>query len=244
MRPHALCLDFFGTIVFFDIARLPRRIVAGEQKVVTVADVGALLARAAPEATLEGFLDAVVHASREIAREKASDHREVPTQERFRRALLACGARGPGLDATAGTMAARHMAALADAVVCPSDRPAILEQLAERYPLGLVSNFDHGPTAHRLLSRFGLTDYFRTVVVSADVGVLKPAAEIFEMACTRLATLPAHCLHVGDSLEDDVVGATAAGMTSVWVGDGNPRPAAGCIADLRELPDWLEARYG
>jgi FMN phosphatase YigB (HAD superfamily) len=243
MRPDALSLDLFGTIVFFDIDRLPRRAVAGEEKIVTVAGIEDLLATAAPGATLESFLDAVARSSMEIAREKASDRREVPTRERFRRALVASGARAPDIDATAATMAERHMAALADAVVCPTDRPRILEQLAAKQPLALVSNFDHAPTAHGLLARFGLTNYFRAVVVSADVGVLKPSAEIFDVACARLATPPAKCLHVGDSREADVLGATAAGMTAVWIGDGDAAPAAGCISDLRELPEWIAARY-
>jgi HAD superfamily hydrolase (TIGR01549 family) len=243
MRLDALCLDLFGTIVFFDLERLPRRIVAGEQKIVTIADLEECLARSAPGVTVEDFLTALASVSTEIARENANDGREVPTHERFRRALTATGACGSDVHTTAVAMAAQHMATLADAVVCPPDRRAILSQLASRYPLALVSNFDHGPTAHGLLSRFGLLEYFRAVVVSADVGVLKPAAEIFELACARLATVPSNCLHVGDSREADVLGATAAGMAAVLVGDGDPAPAAGAISDLRELPQWLAARY-
>jgi putative hydrolase of the HAD superfamily len=243
MLPEALSLDLFGTIVFFDLDRLPRRLVAGERKIVTVAGVDALLATVTPDTALESFLDALTRASADIAREKALDHREVPTRERFRRALLASGSSPEGADAVATTMAERHMTALADAVVCPPDRAHVLERLAARHPLALVSNFDHGPTAHLLLARFGLTSYFRAVVVSADVGVLKPAAAIFDTACARLAIDPARCLHVGDSREADVLGATAAGMTAVWIGMGDAAPAAGCISDLRDLPDWLAERY-
>jgi putative hydrolase of the HAD superfamily len=243
MQPRALSLDLFGTIVFFDIDRLPRRLVAGESKIVTVAGIDELLATATPHATLEAFLDALARASGDIAREKAGDRREVPTRERFRRALLASGANPADAEPTATAMAERHMDALAAAVVCPSDRRLVLERLAARHPLALVSNFDHGPTAHSLLARFGLTSYFQAIVVSADVGVLKPDAGIFEAACSRLAIDPPDCVHVGDSREADVLGATAAGMTAVWIGAGDAAPAAGCISDLRELPDWLASRY-
>lgn len=244
MLPQALSLDLFGTIVFFDVDRLPRRMVAGERKIVTVAGLDELLAAAAPETTIESFLAALSRASTDIAREKAQDCREVPTRERFRRALLAAGASGADAEAVATIMAERHMSALAEAVVCPPDRARVLERLAARHPLALVSNFDHGPTAHSLLARFALTSYFRAVVVSADVGVLKPAAAIFEVACARLAIDPVRCLHVGDSREADVLGAIAAGMTAVWIGIGDADPAAGCISDLRELPAWLAERYG
>lgn len=244
MGPDALSLDLFGTIVFFDIERLPRRVVGNELKIITVAGIDDLLADYAPGTTLEAFHEALVLASAEIAREKSSDRREVPTRERFRRALVTSGADAPAAEVAATIMAERHMSALADAVACPSDRISLLDRLAAEHPLALVSNFDHGPTAHGLLERFQLKSYFHTVVVSADVGVLKPAVEIFAAACTRLAVDPAHCLHVGDSKEADIEGATAAGMPAVWIGTGDPGSAVGCISDLRELPGWLAERYG
>jgi len=244
MGPNALSLDLFGTIVFFDIERLPRRLVGNEPKIVTVAGIDDLLADFAPGTTLEAFHEALVRASADIARAKITDRREIPTGERFRRALVASGVEGTRAEVAAAMMAERHMSTLAAAVICPSDRISVLEQLAARYPLALVSNFDHGPTAHALLERFQLKDYFKTVVVSADVGFLKPAVEIFATACKRLAVGPARCLHVGDSKEADVEGATAAGMAAVWVGTGDAAPATGCISDLRELPEWLAERYG
>lgn len=243
MGPKALSLDLFGTIVFFDIERLPRRLVGNELKIVTVAGIEDLLTTFAPGTTLETFHEALVHASAEIAREKSDTRREFPTRERFRRALVASGADRAKAEPAAAMMAERHMSALAEAVVCPPDRVAVLQQLAARYPLALVSNFDHGPTAHSLLERFQLTRHFEAVVISAEVGVLKPAVEIFFTACTRLAVDPTRCVHVGDSKEADVEGAMAAGMTAVWVGTGDTGPAAGCISDLRELPEWLDERY-
>ena len=51
MLPQALSLDLFGTIVFFDLDRLPRRLVAGEPKIVTVAGVDELLAAVTPDTT-------------------------------------------------------------------------------------------------------------------------------------------------------------------------------------------------
>jgi len=243
MRPHALSLDLFGTIVFFDVDRLPRRRIAGESKIVTVDGIDELLAATVPGASLEVFLDALARASTDIAREKAGDRREVPTRERFRRALIATGARERDAETAATDMAERHMRALAAAVVCPPDRPEVLERLAARHPLALASNFDHGPTARALLDRFGLARYFRAIVVSAEIGRLKPAVEVFDAVCTQLAVDAPSCLHVGDSREADVLGATAAGMPAVWIGVGEAAPAVDCISDLRELPDWLTARY-
>lgn len=210
---------------------------------VTMPGVEDVLAEVAPHTPLPTFLDAIAAASAAIAAEKQQHGREVPTRERFRRALVGLQASGP-IDLAAEWMAERHMASLADAVICPADRPMLLSELAARRPIALVSNFDDGPTARRLLERFGLTSAFRSILVSAEVGVIKPSAEIFLAACEGLGAAPSDTLHVGDSVSADIRGATAVGMRALWVGDGPCDVATGTIADLSEVPRWLAVRYG
>ena len=73
------------------------------------------------------------------------------------------------------------------------------------------------------------------------VGVVKPEPRIFELALNALKTSPAECLHVGDSVRYDVVGAQAAGMTVVHIDplelcdSGRPHPRGSLpsfVADL------------
>ena len=45
----------------------------------------------------------------------------------------------------------------------------------------------------------------------------KPAPKIFHLAVEKHAVDPADGVHVGDSLEEDVEGATKAGLTSVLI---------------------------
>jgi putative hydrolase of the HAD superfamily len=233
----------FGTIVFFDPDRLPRRSIAGMDRVVTVTGIDELLAAVAPGVTLAAFLEAVTDASASIGREKQADFREVPTAERYARALSALGARD-GVASVAALMAQRHMASLAGAVVCPPGRAALIRALASRYPLALVSNFDHGDAARRLLDRFGLSSSFGSIRISAEVGVMKPAAEIFLAACRDLEVVPADAVHVGDSMTADVKGANDAGLRALWIGSGPADGAMGSVADLADLPRWLSDRYG
>jgi putative hydrolase of the HAD superfamily len=242
-EPKAICLDLFGTIVFFDSSRLPRQVVQGQSRVVTMPGIENVLAEVAPQTLLPAFLDSVAAAGAAIAAEKQEHGREIPTRERFRRALVASKADG-AIDLAAEWMAERHMASLSDAVVCPADRPALLRELAARCPIALVSNFDDGPTARRLLERFGLTSAFRSIRVSAEVGVIKPSATIFLAACEDLGAAPSDTLHVGDSVSADIRGAAAAAMRSLWVGEGPCDVATGTIADLSEVPRWLSDRYG
>lgn len=243
MEPRALSLDLFGTIVFFDGSRLPRLVVGGRERIVTIGSLEEILARRADGVSVERFFEAIDTTSREIWDEKRTTGREILTTERFRRTLEALGA--SDAEVASRELAAEHMRGLAESVVCPADRRELLTELARRHPLALTSNFDDGATARALLARFGLTDIFHSVVVSAEAGYVKPCKAIFDATCRGLAVEPAECLHVGDSYEADVRGAEAAGLSSLWIsaddedGAGGPR-----IADLRELPDWLRQHYG
>jgi putative hydrolase of the HAD superfamily len=54
--------------------------------------------------------------------------------------------------------------------------------------------------------------------VSEEVGCAKPDAGIFLAACRGLGELPADCLFIGDDPQNDLAGATAAGLRARLVG--------------------------
>lgn len=99
----------------------------------------------------------------------------------------------------------------------------------------VVSNWD--VSLHEVLARLGLTPLLHGVVTSAEYGARKPDPSIFASAL-QLAGVPASkAIHVGDSLEDDVAGARAAGIEPVLLRrDGSPGPeGTRTIANLIEL---------
>ncbi|RMF21341.1 MAG: HAD family hydrolase [Deltaproteobacteria bacterium] len=114
--------------------------------------------------------------------------------------------------------------------VLESRRP-LLERLASRLPLAVVSN-GCGNTG-RLLGEAGLADLFAAVVDSAECGVRKPDPAILAPALTALGKTAKAVAVVGDRLDRDVSCAAAAGAVSVWVcGRGRHRPsAAGIVPD-------------
>ncbi len=94
---------------------------------------------------------------------------------------------------------------------------SVLGALHGRYKLALISNFDHPPHVHRLLDDLALRPFFDAVVVSGDVGVKKPDPAIFAPALAQTGLVADEVIFVGDSPEDDVAGAQAAGLWPVLI---------------------------
>ena len=114
-------------------------------------------------------------------------------------------------------------------------RPALETLRGAGVRLGVVSNWDS--RLPRLLEILDLAGYFETLGVSQVEGVEKPDPTLFRRVLERLGTVPDEALHVGDVLEVDVAGATAAGVDAVLIArNGSPPPALSVIRDLRELP--------
>ena len=121
----------------------------------------------------------------------------------------------------------------------PDVRP-MLDALGSRYRLGLVSNGNSYP------ERSGLGNRFAFAVFAQDHGVQKPDRRFYEIVLAIAGVAAREVIHVGDSLINDVGGAQALGMRTVWLNRGNlpldapPRPDA-VITTLTDLPAVLQA---
>jgi putative hydrolase of the HAD superfamily len=93
----------------------------------------------------------------------------------------------------------------------------MLESLAGRYRLALVSNFTHPPAVEQILSRVGIEQFFDETLISGRLGVRKPHPDMFAELARRLRLDPAEIVFVGDELQADIVGAQGAGMRTVWM---------------------------
>jgi putative hydrolase of the HAD superfamily len=93
---------------------------------------------------------------------------------------------------------------------------------------GVVSNFDH--RLGGLLAGLGLAPWIEVVVRPADAGAAKPDPRIFGLALARLGLAPEEALYVGDDADDDIAGATRAGLRAVDVAT---------LASLADVPDAI-----
>lgn len=97
----------------------------------------------------------------------------------------------------------------------------MLDQLKGDFNLGIITN---GFTALQQdrLERTGLTDYFKVLIISEEVGVAKPHPDIFNHALTMMDNpSPAQVLMVGDNLHSDIIGGNQAGMDTCWFNPDN-----------------------
>ena len=67
------------------------------------------------------------------------------------------------------------------------------------------------------LEATGLGSFFECVFASAELQVAKPEAAVFWRVCEELGVAPSRCVHVGDRLDVDAMGAQSAGLRSVWL---------------------------
>jgi putative hydrolase of the HAD superfamily len=82
-------------------------------------------------------------------------------------------------------------------------------------PLAILSNFDS--RLYPVLKALDLHQYFSTVTISTEVGAAKPQAAIFTTALSKHQCPAQSAWHIGDSLEEDYLGAGSVGMTAIWL---------------------------
>jgi putative hydrolase of the HAD superfamily len=97
-----------------------------------------------------------------------------------------------------------------------AEAKSVIAALRRSYKVGLVTNWEHAPRIHELLSELGIEDLFDTVVVSDEHGAAKPNPSIFHEALGRTGVSPGEAVYVGD-MEVDVEGSINAGIRPVLI---------------------------
>ena len=118
----------------------------------------------------------------------------------------------------------------------------VLEYLSAKYNLYILSNGFKELQFHKMRSS-DIDKYFRKVVLSDDIGILKPWPEIFHFALSATQSELNDSLMIGDSWENDIAGAAGAGMHQVFYNLSRrtdlPFTPTYQITDLKELLDLL-----
>lgn len=219
----AVIFDLFDTIVDFHYEKLPLVTVNGRSVHTTSGDVYKVFSAIHKGVDFEGvdfehFYDMFKASYTEFEELKRRERREYPNSDRFVLLLKKLGFDPDGKSAElAARMSSAHMNALRLGMEMDLENTGVLEELSGKYRLGLISNFDHSPTARSLIDELGLSKYFEAVIISADIGWRKPRGEIFHECLDQMGIRPQDAVFVGDNYEADVVGSKSVGMDSIWL---------------------------
>ncbi|MGM5693330.1 HAD family hydrolase [Streptococcus suis] len=112
---------------------------------------------------------------------------------------------------------------------------------AQGIAMGIITN---GPYRHQLrkVRTMGLVNWFELehVLISGQVGITKPNPAIFQLMEERLGMSGEDICYLGDSFENDVVGAKAANWKAIWFNHRKRvEPIAPYQAD-KVVTDWDE----
>ena len=113
-------------------------------------------------------------------------------------------------------------------------RPAIEAARQRGMRVVVASNWDI--SLHEVLERIELAPLLDGVVTSAEVGARKPDPAVFMRALALAGAATSDAVHVGDSVEEDVWGARAAGIRAILLSrDGREAPT-----DVRQITSLAE----
>lgn len=131
---------------------------------------------------------------------------------------------------------ASEIADIINAQYVPNEQVIELARsLHGKYKVALLSNVGRG-VIDQLFSPDELNNLFDVVILSSEVGMVKPSADIYELAAQRLGVMPDECLMV-DDLPANVAGAQAVDMKGVVC-----LSPSQCITDVRALVEETYAR--
>ena len=124
----------------------------------------------------------------------------------------------------------------------PDAAPALERLRSRELTLVVVSNWDC--SLGEVLARCGLDPLLDGAVSSAEAGARKPDPAIFGPALEIAGVEPAAALHVGDTFEEDVDAAHAAGIPVLFIdreGTGGGSDEVPSISSLAEIEEHLRS---
>ena len=84
------------------------------------------------------------------------------------------------------------------------------------------------------LDELGMIGLFDGILISSDAGVKKPHKKIFEIASEKFGIELKGSFYIGNDLHDDIFGAHAAGLKTVYIETEQSRK----YNELNVLPDF------
>ncbi len=129
-------------------------------------------------------------------------------------------------------------------VIYPVTTSQIVDALASRYRLAVVTNTHHAELVPDHLAAMGIAAQFDAVITSVETGWRKPHPAIYAETLHRLGSAAASSVFVGDSFVADYAGPQAVGITAFLIDPTGQHdvPDDRRLRSLVDLPERLGIR--
>ena len=120
-------------------------------------------------------------------------------------------------------------------ILFPETRGVLDELKTRGLKLGVISNFDS--RVYDVMRSLDILAFFDSVTISSETGYAKPDPRIFAAAIEAVGLNASQILFVGDSLHDDVLAGSRAGVHSILIDRSGRHANAGVIkvGNLQEI---------
>ena len=151
-----------------------------------------------------------------------------------------------GVDISAVKLSDAYVECLAARAELIEDANEVLQALHGKYRIAILTNGLQAVQRGRL-ARSVIRDHIADIIISEEIGFVKPAREFFDIALARIGNPSIReVLMIGDSWTSDIQGAVQSGIDACWYNPNKkPRPTSleitREITSLRELVTWLKA---
>jgi len=127
------------------------------------------------------------------------------------------------------------MAKRNDVILFPETIP-MLESVSKSYTIVAITN------GNADVFKTGIGSYFDLSIRADEAGVAKPDRGIFDLTWEKVGCQSSDVIHIGDSLENDVLGAINAGVTPVWYNPDKEQNTLGVneVSALSELSSMVQ----
>jgi len=90
-----------------------------------------------------------------------------------------------------------------------------LDLVSQKFGVGILTN-GFKETQHKKLEKLAIYKYTSQMIISEELGVLKPHPKVFDYATQLAGVEREEILYVGDSYKSDVMGGLNAGWKTAW----------------------------
>ncbi len=241
---HGVIFDLGSTLLYTDVDGQWDNIIPRMN-----ADLWASLQAQGYALQPEAFIPRFAYNFAAMDRQRQADWLESTTAQVLSQTLAEMGAPAPSLDGQAQALRAYYAYSESLWQPVPGVYDVLPHLLAAGYKLAIISNASDRDNVDRMIDGAKLRGYFNPIIVSAVMGIRKPAPKIFDLVLDAWGLPANECVMVGDTLDADVLGAQLAGLHNVWFTAYADRPGNRArrnevtpeaeIGALAELPSLL-----